>query len=121
MTDTQMKNFWTVTLDQYQPVLVTADGDILMEADFSLAEESVDSGTRLHRLVGFIHECKLHVEHTAPDSRWVYKFGVSYKVVEQIVYLTYWKNYRLDLGIDAHGSDTVARIHFPNQPKLDYV
>ena len=121
MTDTQTKNFWTVTLDQYQPVLVTADGDILMEADFSLAEENVDSGTRLHRLVDFLHKSKLHVEHAAPDSRYVYKFGISHKVVEQIVYLAYWKNYRLELGIDAVGDDIAARAYFTNQPELNCV
>ena len=121
MTDTQTKNFWTVTLDQYQPVLVTADGDILMEADFSLAEENVDSGTRLHRLVDFLHKSKLHVEHVAPDSRYIYQFGISHKVVEQIVYLAYWKNYRLELGIDAVGDDIAARAYFTNQPELNCV
>lgn len=121
MTDTPTKNFWTVTLDQYQPVLVTSDGELLLEANFTLAEESIDSGIRLHRLVDFLHQCKLHVEQIAPDSRYIYKLGISHKVVEQIVYLAYWKNYRLELGIDSLGTDIVARAYFPNQPELNCV
>ena len=121
MTDTNIKNFWTVTLDQYQPVLVTTDGDILLEANFSVAEEAIDSGIRLHRLVDFLHDCKLHIEQAAPDSRYIYKLGISHKVVEQIVYLAYWKNYRLELGIDSVGTDIVALAYFTNQPELNCV
>jgi hypothetical protein len=121
MTDIQNKNFWIVTLDHYQPVLVTADGDILLEANFSLAEEHVDSGIRLRRLVAFIGECEKCVQTIDPDSRNMHEFGVSPKVVEQLVYLAYWKNYRLELGIDRNQNDVEVRAHFPNRLELSCV
>ena len=44
MTDSPSKNFWIVDLDEYTPILVTADGKVIVQAGFSLAEESFAIG-----------------------------------------------------------------------------
>jgi hypothetical protein len=121
MTDSHTKNYWILTLDHYKPVLITAGGDLLLEADFSLAEENVDSAIRLRRLMDFIRQCRLHVEDLGAEQSYASEFGISQKVVEQIVYLAYWKNYRLELGITRNGSSILAHTHFPGRPELNCV
>lgn len=121
MTNTLTKNYWILTLDEYQPVLVTADGDMVLEADFSLAEEIIDSGIRLHRLVDFIRECKHCIQNSWSDANPSLQFGISYKVVEQITYLAYWKNYRLEFRIDKVLDDFIVSARFLNQPQLSCV
>ena len=121
MTNTLTKNYWILTLDKYQPVLVTVDGDMVLEADFSLAEEATDSGIRLNRLADFIQECKHHVENYSEERSPLLRFGISHKVVEQMIYLAYWKNYRLELCMCTGFDDIVVSTRFLNQPELSCV
>jgi len=121
MTDTSTKNFWIVDIDQYTPVLVTADGNVDMEANFSLAEESMDSGDRLKRLVDFIRNAKCRLEDCSPALTSLLPFGVSHKVAEQIVYLAYWKNYRLEFRVDKTRNDVAVWARFPNRPELNCI
>ena len=67
MTDTATKNFWVVDLDEYTPILVTADGKVIVQAAFSLAEEGLDSGYRLQQLVDFIRDTKSRLEDCFPS------------------------------------------------------
>ena len=118
MTNTLTKNYWILTLDKYQPVLVTVDGDMVLEAGFSLAEEATDSGIRLHLLAGFIQECKHHVETCSGEVSPLLKFSISRKVIEQMIYLAYWKNYRLEFHMGNSFDNIVVAAHFLNQPQL---
>jgi hypothetical protein len=121
MTNTLTKNYWILTLDEYQPVLVTAEGDMVLEAEFSLAEEAIDSGIRLHRLVDFIRESKHHIQNRSSDTNPLLQFVISYEVVEQITYLAYWKDYRLEFRIDKVLHDFRISAYFLNQPPLSCV
>lgn len=121
MTNTLTKNYWILTLDKYQPVLVTVDGDMVLEANFSLAEEATDSGIRLHRLTDFIQECKHHVEHCSEEVSPLLKFSISQKVVEQMIYLSYWKNYQLEFHMGNSFDNIIVAAGFLNQPQLSCV
>ena len=121
MTNNSTKNFWIVDLDTYEPVLVTADGNAVMESGFSLAEENTDSGDRLKRLVDFIRRAKRRVEDCSPELTSLLPFGVSRKVAEQIVNLAYWKNYRLEFRMDKARGDVVIWVRFLNNPELNCV
>jgi hypothetical protein len=110
-----------LTLDEHQPVLVTVEGDMVLEADFSLAEEATDSGIRLHRLAEFIQECKHHVENCSGEASPLLKFSISQKVVEQMIYLAYWKNHRLEFHMGNGFDNIVVGARFLNQPQLSCV
>lgn len=119
MTDNLTKNFWIVDLANYEPVLVTAPGHVVWESGFSLAEENLDSGERLTRLMDFIRGAKRRLDDCDPELTTLLPFGVSQKVVEQIVYLAYWKNYRVEFHMDEFDDDIVIWLRFPNKPELN--
>ncbi len=121
MTNTLTKNYWILTLDKYQPVLITVDGDMVLEAGFSLAEEATDSGIRLNRLADFIQECKHHLENCSGEVSPLLKFGISRKVIEQMIYLAYWKNYQLEFHMGNSIDNIVVATRFLNQPQLSCV
>jgi hypothetical protein len=121
MTDTATKNFWIVDLDEYTPILVTADGKVIVQAGFSLAEEGLDSGGRLKRLVDFIRDTKGPLEDCFPSLTALMPFGVSHRVAEEIVYLAYWKNHRLQFRMDKARHEVVVWTRFPNKPELNCV
>ena len=121
MTDTATKNFWIVDLDEYTPILVTADGKVIVQAGFSLAEEGLDSGYRLQQLVDFIRDTKGRLENCFPGLTALMPFGVSHRVTEEIVYLAYWKNYRLQFRMDKVGHEVVVWARFLNKPELHCV
>jgi len=121
MTDTATKNFWVVDLDEYTPILVTADRKVIVQAGFSLAEEGLDSGERLQRLVDFIRDTKGRLEDCFPSLTALMPFGVSHRVAEEIVYLAYWKNHRLQLRVDKARHEVVVWAHFLNKPELHCV
>jgi len=121
MASPWMKNFWIVDLNHYKPVLVTANGDVVIEADFSLAEENIDSGDRLKLLIEFLGTAKRQLDDCAPGLTDLLTFGVSHRVAEQIAYLAYWKDYRLDFHIDKVKSGIVVWARFPNQSELNCV
>ena len=117
MTDIATKNFWVVDLDEYTPILVTADRKVIVQAGFSLAEEGLDSGERLQRLVDFIHDTKGRLEDCFPSLTALMPFGVSHRVAEEIIYLAYWKNHRLQFRMDKARHEIVVWAHFPNKPE----
>ena len=121
MANTCMKNFWIVDLDHYKPVLVTVNGDAVIEADFSLAEENTDSGDRLKLLIEFLGTAKRQLDDCARGLTDLLTFGVSHQVAEQIAYLAYWKDYRLEFHIDKVKSGIVVWARFPNQPELNCI
>ncbi len=119
MTDNSTKNFWIIDLVDYEPVLVTAPGHLVLESGFSLAEENLDSGERLTRLISFIRGAKRRLDDADPELTTLLPFGVSQKVVEQIVYLAYWKNYRVEFHMEEFDDDIVIWLRFPNKPDLN--
>ena len=121
MTDSTSKNFWIVDLDEYTPILLTADGKVIVQAGFSLAEEGLDSGYRLQQLVDFIRDTKGRLEDCLPGLTALMPFGVSHRVTEEIVYLAYWKNHRLQFRIDKAGHEVVVWARFLNKPELHCV
>jgi len=121
MAEAATKNFWIVDLDEYTPILVTAHGSVVMEADFSLAQEGMDSGDRLKRLIDFICSAKRRLDDCSPNVTVLMPFGVSHKVAEEIVYLGYWKNYSLEFRVDKAAHEVVVWARFPNQPELNCV
>lgn len=121
MADTATKNFWIVDLDEYAPILVTADGKVIVQAGFSLAEETLDSGERLKRLVDFIRDTRGRLEDCFPNLTALMPFGVSHRVAKEIVYLAYWKNHRLEFRMDKAGHEVVVWARFLNKPELHCV
>src|SRR5260221_842157 len=118
MTDTATKNFWIVDLDEYTPILVTADRKVIVQAGFSLAEEGLDSGERLQRLVDFIRGTKGRLEDCFPSLTALMPFGVSHRVAEEIIYLACWKSHRLQLRMDKPRHEVVFWVHSLNNPAL---
>ena len=121
MTDSPSKNFWIVDLDEHTPILVTADGKVIVQAGFSLAEEALDSGYRLQQLADFIRDTKGRLENCFPGLTALLPFGVSHRVTEEIVYLAYWKNDRLQFRMDKVGHEVVVWARFLNKPELHCV
>ena len=121
MTDTATKNFWVVYLDEYTPILVTADGKVIVQAGFSLAEEGLDSGYRLQQLVDFIRDTKGRLEDCFPSLTALMPFGVSHRVAEEIIYLAYWKNLRLQFRMDKARHEVVVWARLLNKPELNCV
>jgi hypothetical protein len=121
MTITYTQNLWTVNLNQYEPVLLDANEALIMRAGFSLAEEAEDSGKRLHLLIDFIEQARRVVSSAHADLGADLSVSVSQNVVEQIIYLAYWKNYRLQFGIENTGESVVIRAQFLNQPGLNCI
>ncbi len=119
MTDHSTKNFWIVDLANYEPVLMTAPGRVVLESGFSLAEENLDSGERLTRLMNFIRHAKRRLDDCDPELTTLLPFGVSQRVVEQVVYLAYWKNYRVEFHMDEFDDDIVIWLRFPDKPELN--
>jgi hypothetical protein len=121
MNEPDTKNFWTVDLDGYTPILKTVDEKIIAQADFSLAEAGLDSGERLRQLVDFIRNTRKRLENCFPGFTSRLPLGVSQRVAEEIVYLAYWKNQRLECRVDKASYEVVVWVYFPNQPELNCI
>lgn len=121
MNDSATKNFWIVDLDEYTPILKTVDEKIIVQADFSLAEEGLDSGERLKQLVDFIRNTRKRLEDCFPGFTSRLPLGVSQRVAEEIVYLAYWKNQRLECRVDKASYEVVVWVYFPDQPQLNCI
>jgi hypothetical protein len=47
--------------------------------------------------------------------------GVSQRVAEEIVYLAYWKNKRLECRVDKASHEVVVWVYFPDHPELNSI
>ena len=119
MTNTYTQNLWTVDLNQYEPVLLDANEALIMRAGFSLAEEAEDSGKRLRLLIDFINQAQHVVSGAQADLGSDLVVSVSQSVVEQIIYLAYWKNNRLQFNIENTGERVAIWVRFLNRPELN--
>jgi hypothetical protein len=121
MTNTYTQNLWTVNLNQYEPVLLDANQALIMRAGFSLAEEAEDSGKRLRLLIDFVEQARRVVSSAHADLGADLSVSVSQSVVDQIIYLSYWKNYRLQFHIENTGERVAIWVRFLNQPELNCI
>jgi hypothetical protein len=119
MTITYTQNSWIVNLNQYEPVLLDANEALIMRAGFSLAEEAEDSGKRLRLLIDFIGQAQRVASSAHADLGSDLAVSVSQSVVEQIIYLAYWKNYRLQFDLENTGERVAIWVRFLNQPELN--
>ena len=119
MIKTSTQNLWTVDLDKYEPVLLDSMKAVKLRAGFSLSEEKEDSGKRLRQLVEFIHQARFYAETANLVVTPHHSITVSQSVVEQIIYLAYWKNYRLEFQIGKAGDHVAIWARFLNKPELN--
>ena len=119
MIKTSTQNSWTVDLDKYEPVLLNPMKEVTLKADFSLSEEAADSGKRLRHLVDFIHQARFYAETANLVVTPRLSVNVSQNVVEQIIYLAYWKNYRLEFQLGKAGDHVAIWARFLNKPELN--
>ena len=100
---------------QYVPVLVSRPANQLIQsAGFSLAEMEMDSGYKLKLLIDFIRQMN------ADDLSGSY-IPCSHSIVEQIAYLSYWKNFTLEFRLEMAGKNLAATARFPREPELTCV
>jgi hypothetical protein len=92
---------------------------VKLRACFSLSEEKEDSGKRLRQLVEFIHQARFYAETANLVVTPHLSITVSQSVVEQIIYLAYWKNYRLEFQIGKAGDHVAIWARFLNKPELN--
>ena len=121
MIKTSTQNSWTVDLDKYEPVLLDPMKAVTLRAGFSLSEETEDSGKRLRQLVDFIHQARFYAETANLVVTPRLSVNVSQNVVEQIIYLAYWKNYRLEFHMSRAEDHVAIWAHFLNKPELNCV
>ncbi len=121
MSETYPQNLWTVNLHQYEPVLLDANEALIMRAGFSLAEEAEDSEKYLGLLIDFIDQARRVAVSAHADWGSDLSVSVSQSVVEQIIYLAYWKNYRLQFHIENTGERVAIWVRFLNQPELNCI
>ena len=119
MNKTSTHHLWTVDLDKYEPVLLDSMKAVKLRAGFSLSEEKEDSGKRLRQLVEFIHQARFYAETANLVVTPHLSITVSQSVVEQIIYLAYWKNYRLEFQIGKAGDHVAIWARFLNKPELN--
>jgi hypothetical protein len=119
MIKTSTQNSWTVDLDKYEPVLLDPTKVVTLRAGFSLSEEKEDYGKRLRQLVDFIHQARFYAESANLVVTPHLSITVSQNVVEQIIYLAYWKNYRLEFHIGKAGDHVAIWARFLNKPELN--
>jgi hypothetical protein len=100
---------------QYVPVLVTRPANQLIQsAGFSLAEMEMDSGYKLKLLIDFIRQLN------ADDLSGSY-IACSHQIVEQIAYLSYWKNFTLEFRLEMAGKNLAVTARLPREPELTCV
>jgi hypothetical protein len=100
---------------QYVPVLVARpENQLIQGAGFSLAEMEMDSGNKLKLLIDFIRQ--MNAENYS--GRYI---PCSHKIVEQIAYLSYWKNFTLEFRLEMAGKNLVGTARFPREPELTCV
>jgi hypothetical protein len=100
---------------QYVPMLVTCpENQLIRSAGFSLAEMEMDSGYKLKLLIGFIRQ--MNAENLSGSY-----IPCSHKIVEQIAYLSYWKDFTLEFRLEMAGKNLAAIAHFPRGPELTCV
>lgn len=100
---------------QYVPVLVTRpENQLIQSAGFSLAEMEMDSGYKLKLLIDFIRQ--MNAENLSGSY-----VPCSHKIVEQIAYLSYWKNFTLEFRLEMAGKNLAATARFPREPELTCV
>ena len=121
MTKTYTQNSWTVDLDKYEPILLDPKKAVTLRAGFSLSEETEDSGKRLRQLVDFIHQARFYAETANLVVTPHLSINVSQNVVEQIIYLAYWKNYRLEFHMSRAEDHVAIWARFLNKPELNCV
>jgi hypothetical protein len=102
--------------EHYIPVVKTADGEIRVTANFSLAEQSVRSSERLRLLIEFIRRHNHNSTHRNHNDESV---GLSHRLAAQVVYLAYWENYLLDFKIQGGAAVTVL-MQFSRQPEWTF-
>ena len=119
MIKTSTQNSWTVDLNNYEPVLLDLKKAITLRAGFSLSEETEDSGKHLRQLVDFIHRARFYAESANLVVTPHLSITVSQNVVEQIIYLAYWKNYRLEFHMSKAEDHVAIWARFLNKPELN--
>ena len=119
MIKTSTQNLWAVDLDKYEPVLLDSMKAVKLRVCFSLSEEKEDSGKRLRQLVEFIHQARFYAETANLVVTPHHSITVSQSVVEQIIYLAYWKNYRLEFHIGKAGGHVAIWARFLHKPELN--
>ena len=117
MTQSKTKNTLVIDHDEhYIPVVKTADGEIQVTANFSLAEQSVRSSERLKLLIDFIRRHNHNSTHRNHNDESV---GLSHRLAAQIVYLAYWENYPLEFKIQGGVAVTVL-VQFPRRQEWTF-
>ena len=100
---------------QYVPVLVAfPEYWLLQSAGFSLGDMEMDAGDKLQLLLDFIRRTSL----ANPSGGYI---PCSHKIVEQIAYLSYWKDLTLEFHLEVMLNNIVVMARFPNEPGLSCV
>jgi hypothetical protein len=100
---------------QHVPVLVAfPEFRPLQSAGFSLGDMEMDAGDRLQLLLDFIRRTSL----ANPAGGYI---PCSHRIVEQIAYLSYWKNLTLEFSLEVALNNIVVMACFPKEPRMTCV
>jgi len=99
----------------YVPVLVAfPEYRLLQSAHFSLGDMEMDAGDKLQLLLDFVRRTSL----ANPSGGYI---PCSHKIVEQIAYLSYWKDLTLEFHLEVMLNNIVVMARFPKEPGLSCV
>ena len=100
---------------QYVPVLVSfPEFRLLQSAHFGLADMEMDAGYKLELLLDFVRRTSL----ANPSGGYI---PCSQRIVEQIAYLSYWKDLTLELSLEVALNNIVVMARFPKESGLSCV
>jgi hypothetical protein len=100
---------------QYVPVLVAfPEYRLLQSAHFSLGDMEMEAGHKLQLLLDFIRRTGL----ANPSGGYI---PCSHKIVEEIAYLSYWKDLTLEFSLEVMLNNIVVMARFPMEPGLSSV
>ncbi len=97
---------------QYVPVLVSfPDFRVLQSAGFSLGDMEMDAGCNLELLLDFVRRTSL----ANPAGGYI---PCSHRIVEQIAYLSYWKDLTLEFSLEVMLNNIAVMARFPKEPGM---
>lgn len=100
---------------QYVPVLVAfPEFRLLQSAHYSLGNMEMDAGEKLRLLLDFVRRTSL----ANPSGGYL---PCSHRIVEQIAYLSYWKDLTLEFSLEVALNNIVVMARFPKEPGLSCV
>ncbi len=100
---------------QYVPVLVSfPEFQLLQNAGFSLGDIEMDAGYKIELLLDFVRRTDL----ANPAGGYI---PCSHRIVEQIAYLSYWKDLTLEFSLEVMLNNIAVMARFPKDPGMTCV